>query len=385
MSLSWIDADISDVVLSPVDGPDLIDVSGEPYEQGLRHGRLAAATIAANLDVIDAKIRAFSDRQREIHQDILVRNTALFAAKLPDQHEEVQGIADGAGQPLERVLALNLPAFFVVGAMPLECSQIVIGPQRTSGGETLVAKTRDLNVGDVRNIVLRRQYPDGVRLVEGTVAGSITWPGSGLNSHGVAMSTSGVWSKRIKPGWNRADTGWFLVNSHDLLRRARTAKEFTELAEQQSRFTGINLAVADASESYAIELTASEALTRPGDDGYLVVTNHYQAPEFSGLTPTPDEYTSTFHRGQTAADALSARDDWSAESLAELLSSHDGYPQNCICRHSVSDQERAEKHFQTNNVTAYASIANARDLTFSIVFGNPCEATFSSGVSSHEA
>lgn len=369
----WIDASIAEPVRTPATGPDLIDVAGPDFEQGLRHGRLAAPVIAANIAVVDGKVGRFTDRQRTVYADILARNAVLFRERLPHLFEEVRGIAEGSGLPLPKLLELNLPAYFVVGAMQ-ECSQLVIGGERTAGGATLLAKTRDLPPGDLRNIVLRRAYPDGTRLVEGTVAGSVTWPGSGLNSHGVAMATSGVWSRRIPPDWTRADHGWFLVNSHELLRQATSAKEFVALAERQPRFTGINLTVADPGTAFAVELTATTTHPRSMTDGYLAVANHYQEPELAALTPTESEYPGSYHRIRTAAARLAADRTWSPARLAELLASHDGYPQQSLCRHEVSAEELAGGHVQTNNVTAYASIANVTDLTFSIVFGNPCEA-----------
>jgi predicted choloylglycine hydrolase len=369
----WIDASIAEPARTPAGGPDLIDVSGSPFEQGFRHGQLAASTIAGNIAVVDEKVARFTERQREVYRDILTRNETVFAERLPHLFEEVRGIAEGSGLQLPKLLELNLPAYFVVGAMQ-ECSQIVIGGERTADGSTLLAKTRDLPVGDVRNIVLRRAYPDGTRLVEGTVAGSVTWPGSGLNSHGVAMATSGVWSRRVAPDWSRAGHGWFLVNSHELLRQATSAKEFLALAERQPRFTGINLTVADPGAAYAVELTATTTHARSIADGHLAVANHYQSPELAALTPTESEYPGSFHRVRTTVASLAAHRSWSGSRLAELLASHDGYPQQSLCRHEVSADELAGGHVQTNNVTAYASIANVTDLSFSIVLGNPCEA-----------
>ncbi len=188
------------------------------------------------------------------------------------------------------------------------------------------------------------------------------WPGSGVNDSGVAMSTSGVWSERTNVDWRASATGWILINSHDLLRRARTAGEFAELLGAQRRLSGLNIALADPERRLALEATATGVTVRDEADHH-VLTNHYECPATAPLAPGPDENSSSYHRARTAGRALAAARGLTPGALAELLADHDGYPQDSLCRHQIEG---------SGSETTYASIAVLPDLAFYVALGNPC-------------
>ncbi|ONK15933.1 C45 family peptidase [Streptomyces sp. MP131-18] len=363
----WVEFGLSPTSAAAPAGPRgaFLDLSGTPAEQGAQHGRAARAAIAANIDAVRRDVAELcgDEAARERYERCLAANTDFLRRHDPEQYAELAGIAEGAGVALRDVLALNLPAHMVLRWLPQECSQLVVGGERAAAGTTLLAKTRDMAGHFVDHVVLRRRYPDGRRVVEVTVAGSVLWPGSGVNDAGVAMSTSGVWSVRTDVDWRASGEGWILINSHALLRRAGTAEEFAALLRDQPRLSGLNIALADRTgRRLAVEATAHDVFLRADSDRH-VLTNHYECAATAPLAPTAEENGSSYHRGRVAGTALDAARGLTPGELAVLLADHDGHPQHSLCRHQVEG---------VGSETTYASIAVLPEGAFYVTLGNPC-------------
>lgn len=361
----WLEWGLAAASATTAAHPAFLDLSGTAAEQGFAHGRAARDLIVANIAAVGRDIAELCTDAASVarYEECLAANAEFVRTRDPEQYAELEGIAEGAGVPLRDVLALNLPAHMVLRWVPQECSQVIAGGEHSADGRTLLAKTRDMSGHFVEHVVLRRQYPDGRRMVEVTVAGSVLWPGSGLNDAGVAMSTSGVWSVRTAVDWRASATGWILINSHDLLRHSSSAADFTDRLRDQPRLSGLNMALADRDgRRLALEVTARDITVRDAADHH-VLTNHYVCDATAPLAPQPEESPSSYHRSSVAERALSAAGDMTPAELAGLLADHDGYPQNSLCRHPV-DGKGAE--------TTYASIAVLPEGAFYVTLGNPC-------------
>ena len=95
------------------------------------------------------------------------------------------------------------------------------------------------------------------------------------------------------------------------------------------------MVVADRNEAFTLELTGDRTVERGNTSDYLQLTNHYQAddPELQTLTPTQEQYPSTYARAACARWELSTAEQWGPAAVAGLMSSHKGYPNSSICRH----------------------------------------------------
>jgi len=344
----------------------VIELTGSPRAQGHIHGRDARAGIVANLAEARRWMDGMAARGRRYDQDaILSQNERFIARVAPEVVEEIHGIAEGAGLPYRDVLALNAPLYVVATHLPLDCTQILLGPPATRDGRTYMAKTRDLR-GSLEHVVLHRQYPDGRETAEVNAAGTVTWPGSGVNNDGVAFGTSGCWSARTVVDIDRASDGWLLVNGHLPLRDSRSLDEFAARLSAQRRVTPINVVAGDARGGATFEVTVDRVYRTPAADGVAVLTNHYVTPEIRQLGPTPEEHPSSYARYETALTQIRARHGrWTGEALLDLLANHVGYPQRSICRHS-QDGQGAD--------TVYASIAAVPDGEFWTTLDHPCRA-----------
>jgi isopenicillin-N N-acyltransferase-like protein len=342
-------------------------LTGSPRDQGFEHGRQARADIAANLDTVRRNLERYAAQGRGFDVDgLLARNQTFIERTSPEILDEISGIADGAGVPFADVLLLNVPIFLAGQFLPQDCSQILLLPSVTEDGRTFHAKTRDFShEGAFRQVVLHRHLPAGEDVIEVHTAGTITWPGSGINRAGVTISTSGVWSRRQTIDLERAGDAWFLINPHLLLRQSRSLNDVWEQLQAQPRLTGLNIVVSDGEHGAAFEATAENAYRHDAEDGVVVRTNHYLTPEIRRLAPTPDEHPSSYHRYEVATARARSVREWNFAQLAQLLGDHDGYPQRSICRHSEQG---------VGADTVYASIATLPDGEFWTVMDHPCEA-----------
>jgi isopenicillin-N N-acyltransferase-like protein len=344
-----------------------IDVSGSPYEQGRLQGGAARREIEDNLAFIERGRAELAAMGRRFDYDRLIAaNEAFVEKESPGTLEEIAGIAEGAGVSYRDILLLNLPLYQVGSFMPMECTQILLAPPQTGDGYTYLAKVRDLRGDDAfHQTVLRRTLSSGDWVVEANVAGCVTWPGIGVNSHGFAMSTSGAWSRRTEIDWGRVRSSWLLLNVGVLLRESRSTAEFAENLARHPRLTPVICTAVDRESASIYEVTAGEVHVLPVTMGVGVRTNHTHTPALAASAPTREEYPSTYHRYEKAVREIQRQAaTWTLASLAALLSDHDGFPQSSICRH----RERLD-----DARTLYASIVRVDDGLSVTIMGNPCE------------
>lgn len=344
-----------------------VDVSGSPHEQGRLQGAAARSQIEDNLAIINRGQAEMAAAGRRFDYDRLIAaNEAFVEKESPDTLEEIAGIAEGAGVSYRDMLLLNLPLYQVGSFLPMECTQILLGPPLTADGYTYLAKVRDLRGDDsFHQTVLRRMLPNGDWVIEANITGCVTWPGIGVNSHGFAMSTSGAWSRRTEIDWARVGSSWLLLNVSVLLRESRSVAEFAENLARHPRLTPVICTAADGKSASIYEVTADRVHTHPITDGSGIRTNHTHTSALAASAPTPEEYPSTFHRYDTAVREIEREaGSWTLARLAGLLASHDGYPQSSICRHRKRPGDTQ---------TLWASIVRIDDGLSVTIMGNPCE------------
>jgi isopenicillin-N N-acyltransferase-like protein len=335
------------------------ELRGSPYEQGVTQGRIAAANIAANVQItrqVAAELGGALD-----YQALTRANEQFVRETSPATLEEVAGLADGAGLPYPDLLALNLPAVQTAHFVPRECTQLVVRPPATRDGHTYLAKNRDKS-RPYRQIVLRRWLGGGRWVVQANVAGSITWPGIGINSDGLALATSGVWSRRTQIDWASAGQAWLILNTDLLLRECATLGELSAAISAQPRLTPELCLATDGRSTAVYEITTGQAYAEPVAGPAAVRSNHAHYSSLAAVGPTEAEYPSTFHRWRRADAELRRRAGrWDAASLAGLLADHDGYPEQSLCRHAAGGHR-----------TAYSVIVDLDTQRVVTLLGNPC-------------
>lgn len=342
----------------------VVYVHGTPYEQGRQLGAAAADLIAENVRAASALVPA--DVDLAAYATMTRRNEAWAAREYPELFEELHGLAEGSGLAYEDLLHLNLNtdvAYAKAYAMVFDCTQVLVSGSATVDGKTYLAKTRDLSRGPVRQLLVHREFEDGSSRNEIQSAGQLTLP-VGVNSYGVAVGTSGQWSKRVVVDLARGDAAWHIPNLQPVLRCARSAAEALEMVRNQPRVAGMNMTLADTHSAYALEITSDQVEVFEPEDGVLVRTNHYLSPALSELAPTHDENRGTFDRYQRAWQIVSdRRGQISVHDLIRLMSDHAEPPAQSICRHGTDGEGR----------TYVGMVACPQDRSLWAMLGNPCE------------
>ena len=204
----------------------VIHVCGTPYEQGVQEGQQLMEVIKKNV----ALVRERMDRyhlNNERYYDFVKRNLGFMERCHKEIYDEMKGISDGSGISWEDIVYLNIPAYFMSDYFNQECSMLMVRGKATADGNTYVIKNRDMSMY-IEQAVIRREYPDGLKIVEINGAGTVTYPACGMNSYGLGVTNTGFWSAKAPSDVERVDSAEIFLNAHLLLTNCKSAKEALE-------------------------------------------------------------------------------------------------------------------------------------------------------------
>jgi predicted choloylglycine hydrolase len=359
-------------MIKPVELQRTIRVKGSPFDQGETHGRLARPLIHKNIKLMEEVLEKSSFDKSEFWGH-LKANFEFLTRTEPELVEELKGLAKGAEIDFAQILFINIPLFFVFNWLPPECTMVYFGPKATADGRSYLLKNRDMGF-NLEHVVLTREYLDGRSLVELNGAGIITYPGNGLNSEGLALATTGVWSRRIPIDLDQSKSSHTLLNSHLVLENCSTVDQALSYLQKTPRMNGLNLILADKNKACAVELTRDGMVVEDCVDGVLFRSNHYVAEELNILNQTEEEYPSTYRRYERIAEYVWPRMGRLAfQDMLLLAQDHKNGPVNCICRHGTTDAP---------SKTIYSSIVVPEDEQVWTTLTNPCESLLATSLSS---
>ncbi len=344
----------------------VVYLRGTPYEQGRQLGAAAADLIEENLRrATRLRDAVAAGRDQADYHAITRRNEAWVAREFPELLDELTGIAEGAGVDYAELLSLNLNGHIAYTySTEMQCTQVLATGPATLDGKTYQGKSRDLSHGPLLQVLMHREYEDGGYLNEIQTAGRMTIP-DGINQWGVSLTCSGMWSPRVVVDLPRADSAWLTLNLQPILRRARTADEAVQMIKEQPRASGMQVIVADGKRAVALEVTDKVVRECEAENGLLVRTNHYFAPDLQHLVPTFEEQRSTYDRYERAMELLQQRHGQiMMQDILRVMSDHALPPADSICRHGDGDEE---------SKTCAVSIHCPEERTMWAILTNPCQ------------
>ena len=165
-------------------------------------------------------------------------------------------------------------------------------------------------------------------------AGILTYPAVGINSHGLAVTTTGFWTEKDPTRIDRVEEADIFLNVRVLLSSCRTAAQAVEFCRTAPRMNGLNVIAADPTEAYVIEMTSDEIYVEKDEGrGVLFRTNHVVSDQLSHFNPPEENYPSTHKRYDRIAQMVEERyGSLRFQDLYRIMSDHTNEP-NCICRH----------------------------------------------------
>ena len=255
-----------------------LDNAGTAYEIGRQHGTSCPEAVRL---ACEAWLRVAPIEMSRTQPGLRLVKERL-GRFFPECLEEVQGIADGSGQSLDRILLLN-------------CSDAIIG--RAAGGPScscigfvdsdhgpLMGKTADWQVEHAQDLTTWQHYRpgrgDGYRFIHYGGAGT-WWSEGGLNEVGLGMVLNGLPGAGASP-----DSVPTLPLARGVLQHCASVQESIEwLARYDVMYLGFNLMLADRSGDLAcVEVVpGAQGVGRPEGD-WIIHTNHCLFPETEGVT-----------------------------------------------------------------------------------------------------
>lgn len=283
-------------------GIPFVRASGDPFAVGRAHGEALAGPLRTFLD--DSLCRLNKVMPEPVTRDGLLPSIAAYraavSAVLPDQAEEVAGLAAGAAITEDEAWLLQLRRE-IMGYRKVPTAGDCTTYARTANGSPVLAQTIDLN-GDLDDCigVLEIAREDSPRrslvLSFGGLLGYL-----GLNSDGLAVGLNlvlgGDWRPGVPP---------YLAIRH-LLDTARDVTEALEILRTLPLASSRTFVLCDRERAVCVEALGEEL--RVIEDTEVAHTNHFLHPDF-----VPGDEINVFARNSSVRRLKAA-----TAGLGELL------------------------------------------------------------------
>lgn len=255
----------------------VITIEGNAYECGVQHGEQAAERVARTIDfylgVFGRHSKLSLDAVRERAREFLVQIENIDTAIV----EELKGIAHGARQHLEDVIAVNCRTELMYGSSrgnraATECTTVIALPSATAEKGVIVGKNWDWRSPALESVVVLRvrqtDKPALSLIVEAGMVGR-----DGFNEHGIAVCGNMLTSS--------ADKGKAGVPIPILRRRMLNARHYYEAIDiltRSPRGASGNYVLAHR-DGVAIDFETTPDQVYPvyPQRGLLTHANHFQS------------------------------------------------------------------------------------------------------------
>lgn len=350
----------------------VVRVSGGPRERGLQYGEQARERVLGSVAAYTEVFAHYATWDWERVTAEALRYLDAIGAFAPDQVEEMEGIAEGAGLGLADVLAINVRTeiMFAAKARTLgatiprvaECSAFALVDD---DGGTFLGQNWDWVPHAFDTVVRLEAAPDrGPSYVTVVEAGLLCK--FGMNSAGIGLCCNALVSS--------SDVGEPGIPFHVMLRAlisCTTLGEAYATVQRGLRSSSANYLMADASglavdfECEAGDLTRV-SLLEPDDRGLILHTNHFVAPTRGldvGRWTFPDSplRLQRLRRAARLAERISPPD-W----FAAVAQDHAGHPAG-VCCHPDPSLPRAEQ-----GATVVSTIMDLATSRMTLWEGLPC-------------
>ena len=347
-----------------------IDLKGSPYEMGKTHGELMRDQIIENVAIVRDVVENVKHMEMSAYMKHVYRNMDFVKKDRPDSAEELQGIADGAGLPLDDIYLLNVQLFIQAQLLSDECMTMIARAPATLDGKTYMIKTRDIFT-HMRHVVTRRHYPSGVEVCEVNPVGAVLWPGNGFNSYGLMVATTGAATANMpEMDLSVANRGHVTVNPNYVLQSCKNVSDVIDYIKYKHgpRIFRVNFFAVDHERAVCIEMSEDKLVICEADsDGLLFRSNYWRSEELSALRPIREENPNNYGRYEAAEAFQRPRVGKIRFQHMLQIAQHrdrDGREGSSICRHGTDGTA----------VSTYSSIIILEDRDMFTALRNPCEA-----------
>ncbi len=277
-------ATLSDTITAPAVFPRF-KLSGSHRQIGRQFGEATAPLIRHHLAKALGRIEAHGSLTRDDALAAAMQYRPYVQAHAPFLDEEIVGVAEGAGVPLEEAYLLQLraeaaavptaePAPLLTGADDHgdECTSLAVLPEATADGAAFIAHNADLPpfYREV-SVVLEIVPDDAPAILMLTPAGQVSY--IGMNQCGLAVVANFLTCDGWRIGFPR-----YLLSRVALTHE--TVNDAIAAVRALPRASSRNLLLLDAHGTAAdLETTPTRAARVDPHDGLLAHANHYVSPD----------------------------------------------------------------------------------------------------------
>ena len=356
----------------------VVKLSGTPYEQGVQHGTVLKGRIAHNLGVYFARFERETGLSRPDVLDRARQYARAIEGQNADYYAGMRGVAEGSGSSLDEIAALQVRyeiLYYQFGKNALKaqtpparevdgCTAFAVLPEASVNGHLLLGQNWDW-IPQVLGAVLHATDSDGLQTLAFTEAG-IVGGKIGLSSRGLGLAINGMTS--VDDDWSRLSKP-FHVRCYEIL-RASDFEAAVRVITDQPRACSTNFLLAQTPDRVTdIEAAPDKMRVLGCENGCLVHTNNFTAPEEIGVVEPPNEKrVFSIGRRSRMGELLSDQGQISVDDLQADLRDHVRYPYG-ICRHAAVGLEAPEHHY----ITVTSVIMDLDAKTLMLTDGVPCE------------
>jgi len=359
---------------------------------GVQQGRVVREVLHRTVEQISSFVEVRSMKPRLLPMSLFLSLARRRATKqlqsdivhyYPNQAERLKGIAEGAGidlswlffaQSMELLVTVG-PSIFRVPA----CTSLGFTQQRTRTTETIIAKNFDYPNHFSPLHLTCHTKPVGAYQTLGCTMAPLPGMIDGMNEYGLTVTQNLAYAID--------EPTYFAPNSlalQEMLETCKTTDEAVTFITHAKRAGNHLLMIADADDNIkTVEISHNYAAVRSPIDGQIINTNHYHTPEmqqhevphnaiFTGNVPKEflgtRVHESSEQRFKRAQELLNNEAFVDEPVIATLLSDHgkDNKPSNLtLCQHGEY------------NSTLRSVIFYPKRRSLKVLYGNPCQSTFS--------
>jgi isopenicillin-N N-acyltransferase-like protein len=347
----------------------VVELDGEPFDQGRQHGLALREQIAQNLAIYYDRFAT----EGQLQPDEVRRRAADYVPLLQrsaDYFEAVRGVAEASGQELIDVVMLNVRyelLYYQYSVNPVGgpdgCTSFAVQPGASANGHLLIGENWDW-IPELAGAVLHSRDASEFETLSFTEAG-IVGGKIGLNSAGLGLAINGLlstdddWSRMVKP---------FHVRCYEILRCA-SLDSAAAIVTAERRACSANFVLAQTPDrAMDIEAAPDTCTSFGASRGVLTHTNHFLDPTHLGVEePHSERRLQSYTRLARIRELMDARRPLSVADVQSCLRDHDNYPDS-VCRHIHPDDPPEEAC-----PTVVSAVMDLEERAMWLSDGPPCE------------
>ncbi|KAK2785509.1 hypothetical protein FQN52_008421 [Onygenales sp. PD_12] len=340
-----------------------ISCHGTPYEIGLQHGEQARKEITGSMGFYADLFKRVCGMEWADVCAVAVRFVPFVEGVFGGYMEEMRGIAQGAGVPLESILALNVRTEIAYGMFSDGCTAFSWKQDK----ESFLAQNWDWDRKQSPNLISLHitqasPKPSIHMITEAGIIGKI-----GLNSHGVGVTLNAI---------KFAGVAFSKIPCHLALRAALDSASRVEAIETLERHgvaSACHILVADATGGTGLECSSGDIVrlnmgdaVEGGVEGLVTHTNHFVHGHvgIEPITYLEDSVPRLERARELVAAAVGKGVGPSVGVIEEVLKDEKGFP-TAICREVTEKSELA---------TLFCIVMDLTERKAVVKIGRPVEA-----------